>query len=168
MPLWQLFVPENAYTPEEMTDLGNRITDIYSSAESMENWGFWFPRFYTSVVFHEIKAERFIVGGEPRDQFIQIEVVHIAGGEEGDDRPPNEQIAERTGLSETDLLEKYMQTVYPALKPYVQDRGYEWEIHVENAPHHSWRVDGQKPPYPGSEDYKRWVEDNKATPRTFA
>jgi phenylpyruvate tautomerase PptA (4-oxalocrotonate tautomerase family) len=168
MPLWQLFVPENAYTPEEMKDFANRITDIYSGPESMKNWGFQFPRFFTSVVFHEFKPERFIVGGEPRDKFIQIEVVHIAGGEADDDRPPNEQAAERMGgLTEAEVFEKFYDVVNPTLKPYIEDRGYEWEIHIENAPAVSWRVDGQVVPRPPSEDWERWLKDDKASPRTF-
>ncbi|MFE7721380.1 tautomerase family protein [Nocardia rhizosphaerihabitans] len=168
MPLWQLFVPENAYTPEDRSDLAERITNIYSSPEAKENFGFSFPRFYTSVVFHEIKADAFFVGGEPRDKFVQIEVVHIAGGAEGDDRPVNDQTAETMGLSVDDLMERYFNMVFPALKPYIEDRGYECEFHVENAPAVTWRIDGMIPPPPGSEDERRWVKDNKASPRVFA
>lgn len=167
MPLWHLYVPEDAFTDEDMADLANRITDIYSSPEAMENWGFWFPRFYTSVIFNEVKPERFIVGGKPRDKFIQIEVVHIAGGEPDSDRTPNERAAEYTGLTETELMEKYYQVVYPKLKPYIEDRGYEWEMHVENAPAHSWRIDGQVAPFPGSKDWDRWFEDDRASARTY-
>lgn len=36
MPLWQLFIPENAYTAQEKNDLANVITDIYSSQEPLE------------------------------------------------------------------------------------------------------------------------------------
>ena len=165
MPLWKMYVPKGAYLAEEMEDLGNRITDIYSGPSAMENWGFVFPRFYTSVIFHEVEKGKFLIGGEPRDQFIQIEVVHIAGGMEGDSRTPNEQAAERMGISETEVMEKFFQiAVYPTLKPYIQDRGYEWEISIENAPAHSWRIDGLIAPPADSVAHKRWTEENKTSP----
>lgn len=167
MPLWQLFTPENAYTPEERAEFAEQITNIYSSPEAKENFGFSFPRFYTSVVFHEIKADSFFVGGEPRNQFVQIEVVHIAGGSDDDERPVNDQVAATMGLTVEALMERYFTMVNRVLKPFVADRGYEVEFHVENAPAVTWRIDGMIPPPPGSEDELRWVAENKASPRVL-
>ena len=168
MPLWHLYVPEDAFTDEDMHDLANRITNIYSSPEAMENFGFSFPRFYTSVIFHEIKPARFCIGGEPRDKFIQIQVAHIAGGTDGDDRPVNDQVAETMGVTVQELFDRYFSLVLPALKPYIEDRGYEWEFSIQNDPAVSWRIDGMIPPAPGTEDMRRWDKENKASPRTYA
>jgi len=156
MPLWQLFTPQNAYTREEKADLARKITDIYSSEFSRENFGFELPRFYTSVVFHEIKADSFFVGGEPRDKFIQIEVVHIAR--------TNEAAAALVGITVEEILGRYFEKVNELLKPYVADRGYEVEFHVETAPFETWQIDGMTPPPPYSEDELRWAKDNKSSP----
>ncbi|MDV7357715.1 tautomerase family protein [Rhodococcus oxybenzonivorans] len=160
MPLWQLFTPKNAFTSEEKGDLARRITDIYSGPRAQEKIGFVLPRFYTSVVFHEFDADSFYVGGEPRDQFIQIEVVHIAR--------VTEQVAELLEISVEQLLASYFELVDEALKPYIADRGYECEFHVETAPFETWRIDGLTPPPPDSEEERRWFEDNKSSPYVTA
>jgi phenylpyruvate tautomerase PptA (4-oxalocrotonate tautomerase family) len=156
MPLWQLFTPKDAFTSEEKRDLAERITNVYSGPDAVKTIGIELPRFYTSVVFHEFSSDSFFVGGEPRDQFIQIEVVHIAR--------VTEEVAELIGVSVADLLGSYFQMVDKALKPYVADRGYECEFHVETAPFETWRIDGLTPPPPDSEAERRWAKDNKSSP----
>jgi phenylpyruvate tautomerase PptA (4-oxalocrotonate tautomerase family) len=155
MPLWQIFTPENAYTAEEKADLATKITDIYSSDFTQEQLGFVLPRFYTSVIFHEIKADDFYVGGESRNQFIQIEVVHIAR--------TVATAAAKAGTSEEESLRRYFEKVDEVLKPYIADRGYEVEFHAEPAPFETWRIDGMVPPPPWSEDELRWGKDNRAS-----
>ncbi|MDV7089952.1 tautomerase family protein [Rhodococcus opacus] len=156
MPLWQLFTPENAYTSEEKADMARKIVDLYSSDFSQENFGFVLPKFYTSVIFHEIKAESFFVGGEPRDQFVQIEVVHIAR--------TVETSAAKLGITPEETLRRYFEQMDNVLKPYIADRGYELEFHAEPAPFETWRIDGMVPPEPWSEDELRWGKDNKSSP----
>lgn len=160
MPLWQLFTPKGAFTSEEKADLANKITDIYSGPESEQTIGITLPRFYTSVVFHEFSSDSFFVGGEPRDRFIQIEVVHIAR--------TTEQVAEMIGTSVEELLGKYFAQVDNSLKPYIADRRYECEFHVETAPFETWRIDGLTPPPPYSEAELRWAKDNKSSPYATA
>ncbi|MDV7357711.1 tautomerase family protein [Rhodococcus oxybenzonivorans] len=156
MPLWQLFTPENAFTSEEKADLASKITNIYSSDWARENFGFELPRFYTSVVFHEIKADSFFVGGESRDKFVQIEVVHIARTNEG--------AAALAGITVEEILRRYFENVNGLLEPYIADRGYECEFHVETAPFETWRIDGMTPPPPHSAAERRWFEDNRSSP----
>ena len=153
MPLWQLFVPQDAFTADDKRDLGNRITNIYS-----EN--FDLPRFYTTVVFHELKAESFLIGGEPRDQFVQVAIVHAA-------RTAG-QIAERLGVTEADVNGVFLTLAHAALEPYVPARGYESELHVENVPHETWNIDGMEPPPPWSDVEKRWAKDNRSSPYILA
>jgi len=155
MPLWQLLTPENAYTPEEKADMAEKITNIYSSDWSRENFGFELPKFYTSVVFHEVKADSFFVGGESRDNFVQVEVVHIAR--------TNEQAAELAGITVEEILKRYFENVNGILKPYTIDRGYEVEFHVETAPFETWQIDGMVPPEPYSEDERRWYTENRSS-----
>jgi hypothetical protein len=80
----------------------------------------------------------------------------------------NDQVAELMGVTVEELFERYFSLVLPALKPYIEDRGYEWEFSIQNDPAVSWRIDGMIPPAPGTEDMQRWDKDNKASPRTFA
>jgi phenylpyruvate tautomerase PptA (4-oxalocrotonate tautomerase family) len=160
MPLWQLFTPKDAFTSEEKRDLAERITNVYTGPKAIESIGFSLPRFYTSVVFHEFDAHSFFVGGEPRDKFIQIEVVHIAR--------VTETVADQLSISVEELLAGWFVMVEEALKPYIADRGYECEFHTEDAPHETWRIDGLEPPPPDSEAEKRWAKDNKSSPYTAA
>jgi len=46
MPLWHIYCPENAYSTEDKRALATRITDLYADVG--------LPRFYASVVFHEL------------------------------------------------------------------------------------------------------------------
>jgi phenylpyruvate tautomerase PptA (4-oxalocrotonate tautomerase family) len=155
MPLWQLFVPEDAYTADDKLELGKRITGIYS-----DNFGD-LPRFYTTVIFHELKPESFLVGGELRDsKFVQIAIVHAAR--------TTEEVAERMGIPVTDLEQAFLKMVGELLRPYVADRGYEWELHVEKAPRETWIIDGMAPPPQWSEDEKRWARENKSSPLVAA
>jgi phenylpyruvate tautomerase PptA (4-oxalocrotonate tautomerase family) len=153
MPLWQIFVPEDAYTAEDKQALGERITAIYSD-------NFDIPRFYTTVFFHEAKPESYLVGGEPRNQFVQIAIVHAARS--------GEQIAERLGVALSDINNKFLELAHEALNPYVRDRGYESELHVEDAARETWNIDGMPPPPPWSEAEKRWVKDNHSSPYVAA
>lgn len=153
MPLWQIFAPEGAYTAEDKKALGERITAIYS-----EN--FDLPRFYTTVFFHQAKPDSYLVGGEPRDQFVQIAIVHAARS--------SEQIAERLGVSLEDVNNTFLKFAHEALKPYVADRGYETELHVEEAARGLWNIDSMPPPPPWSEAERRWAKDNKSSPYAVA
>lgn len=160
MPLWQLFTPKDAFTNEEKRDLAERITNIYTGSRAIEVIGFSLPRFYTSVVFHEFDPDSFFVGGEPRDQFVQIEVVHIAR--------VAEEVAEQLSISLEELLAGWFVLVDEALKPYIADRGFECEFHVEAAPFETWRIDGLTPPPPDSEAERRWGRDNRSSPYEVA
>lgn len=153
MPLWQIFVPEDAYTAEDKRALGERITAVYSD-------NFELPRFYTTVFFHEAKPESYLVGGEPRDQFVQVAIVHAAR--------TAEEVAERLGVSLADIKATFLKMAHEALRPYVADRGYEWELHVEEAQRETWHIDGMAPPPQWSEAEKRWAKDNKSSPYVAA
>ena len=153
MPLWQIFAPEGAYTAEDKRALADRITNIYSD-------NFDLPRFYTTVFFHEAKPESYLVGGEPRDQFVQIAIVHAAR--------TSEEVAERAGVTLEDIQNKFLELSHEALKPFVPDRGYETELHVETAERGMWNIDGMSPPPQWSEVEKRWAKDNKSSPYVSA
>jgi len=48
------------------------------------------------------------------------------------------------------------------LIPFTKDKGYEWEVHVEESERILWTENGLVPPMPGSEGEKLWAKVNKA------
>jgi phenylpyruvate tautomerase PptA (4-oxalocrotonate tautomerase family) len=141
MPLWKLYTPVGAYTADDKKNLVERITKMYTDID--------LPKFYVDVIFHEVPKESFFIGAEPVDNFIRITAVHIA----------------RTLTSE-ELRGAWLQNVNAALAPYVQDRGYTWEFHIDETPADLWTCQGIRPPAMGSDSEKRWTREGKATPHT--
>src|SRR5262249_60854951 len=66
MPLWHIYCPENAYSVEDKRALATRITDLYAE--------FGLPRFYVSVVFHELPKDSLLVGGKATNDFVRIKI----------------------------------------------------------------------------------------------
>ena len=142
MPLWRLYVPANAYSVNEKQTFARGITNIYSS---------FLPRFYVNVLFHDIAPESFLVGGEQRSNFVRISIEHIA----------------RT-MTDDETKLAFFKSVSEVIAPYVEQRGYDWELNVQEMPFDLWRVQGFCPPRPDTEDEKRWRLENRASPRTHA
>ena len=78
MPLWHIYCPADAYTAPDKQALASAVTDLYAGEPSQ------LPRFYVSVVFQELPADCFFIGGEPRNNFVRIWINHIAVHMEGD------------------------------------------------------------------------------------
>ena len=70
MPLWHIYCPENAYSAEDKCALATCITDLYADVG--------LPRFYASVVFHELPKNSFFVGGKATNDFVRIWIDQIA------------------------------------------------------------------------------------------
>jgi hypothetical protein len=51
-----------------------------------------------------------------------------------------------------------------SVDPFVRERGYAWEIHIDETPIELWSIEGMKPPAPGSDWEKRWAQENRAVP----
>ncbi len=68
MPLWHVYHPEGAWTPDDKRSLAERITALYSRL----------PKFYVGVVFQAVAKDSFFIGGEPRADFVRIWIDHIA------------------------------------------------------------------------------------------
>jgi len=150
MPLWQLFVPEDAYSPEDKIGFAEDITKIYSE-------GVGLPRFYVSVIFHDVPKHSFLIGGEPRSEFVRVSIDHIARR--------FEELPERLGLpQDVDLAGQWRDVCAAVLKPWVADRGFNWELHTDETPIAYWYIDGLTPPPGWSEQEKTWAEENRATP----
>ena len=140
MPLWKIYHPVKAYSAEDKKALAQAITDVY--ARSM-------PRFYVGVVFQEVSEDNFYIGGEPHPRFVRIWVDHIARTFQSEDR--------KTG---------FFLRMNQVLAPWIAERGFDWEMHVDETPFDLWTIQGYFPPREGTEDERRWIAENRASPRT--
>src|SRR5258705_3766983 len=58
------------------------------------------------------------------------------------------------------------ETVDTTLKPWVGDRGFDWEISIDETPFDLWSLQGEIPPPFQSIAEKRWVAENRASSYT--
>jgi len=140
MPLWNIYHPVDAYTVSDKQALAERITAIYAP---------FMPKFYVTVIFQPVEAESFYIGGQTRNNFIRIWIDHIARDF------PNEEASVR-----------FINAVNKVLAPWVKDRGFDWEFHVDETPFSMWSIQGYFAPSEGTEDEARWIAENKPSPRT--
>jgi phenylpyruvate tautomerase PptA (4-oxalocrotonate tautomerase family) len=138
MPLWHIYCPKDAYTDADKSAFANRITDLYAEIG--------LPRFYVSVIFEELPKHAFFIGGKPTNDFVRVWI---------------DQIARRTSPAQR---WPWLQRVNETLRPFVKERGYRWEIHIDETPIDLWTIEGLKPPEAGSETEKLWVRQDRATP----
>jgi len=134
MPLWNIHCNEGAYSSADKRAFAEAITDIYAS------WGL--PRFYVSVVFHEISKDSLFIGGVPRDNFVRISIDHIARS------------------ASTKQREKMLSILNKHIAPFVGARGLNWELHIDETPRDMWTIEGMVPPESGSAEEQRWASDN--------
>ncbi len=137
MPLWKIYHPEGAYTPQDKQAIAARITEVYRML----------PKFYVGVVFQEVAPTSFYVGGEPASDFVRIWVDHIA-----------------RSFDSEDLKARFLAAIGQLLAPYIDDRGLRWEMHVDETPFSLWTIQGLRPPLPDSEAEKRWKAENRPSP----
>lgn len=139
MPLWRVTHPAGAYSDEDRKGFAENITAVYSAIP--------IPKFYVVSIFNEAQRGDLYVGGELHDSFVRIEIEHMARTLEG-------PVLRRWWVS---LVERL-------IAPYVQERGYEWEVTINEAPADLWMIQGEVPPPFESVAEKRWVRENKPTP----
>jgi phenylpyruvate tautomerase PptA (4-oxalocrotonate tautomerase family) len=141
MPLWQIFHPTDAYTPEDKKVLANRITALYEKSN--------LPKFYVVTVFHPVPADSIYVGGEPRSNFVRFKIDQMA-------RTMSGQI----------LRDWWMRRVEDVIAPFVKERGLESEVQIDELPADLWTMNGLVPPPFESHAEKRWAKENKASAYT--
>jgi hypothetical protein len=61
-----------------------------------------------------------------------------------------------------------MAVIEEKLAPLVKERGYDWEVHIDETPTDLWRVQGLVPPPPESSTERLWAKENKPTPYEMA
>ncbi len=139
MPLWRIYTPVGAYSAEDKKALSSALMSVYVDAG--------LPKFYVNVLFHEVAEDNFYIGGEPRRNFVRLVAEHIA-----------------RHLATTELRRNAMALFEAKIAPFVKDRGYDWEMHVNETPFDLWQVQGLVPPLAESEGEKLWVQGNQPVP----
>ena len=134
MPLWKIYHPEGAFSAEDKQAISEQITGVYRML----------PKFYVGVVFQVVAADSFYVGGQPAPDFVRIWVDHIA----------------RTFEDEA-MKDRFLAAIARIFKPFVDDRGLRWEMHVDETPFSLWTIQGLRPPLPNSEAEQRWHAEDR-------
>jgi phenylpyruvate tautomerase PptA (4-oxalocrotonate tautomerase family) len=137
MPLWKIYHPAGAYTDDDKNAFSKSITSLYEMVP--------IPKFYVVCVFEEMPAGTIYVGGERNDQFVRIRVDQIARTMPG-------QIVREWWVGQLERV----------IGPWVRERGYDWELSVDETPFDLWSLQGEIPPPFESIAEKRWVAENKA------
>lgn len=138
MPLWKIHHPVDAYTAEDKKQFSTAITGMYDAIP--------IPKFYVVVLFEEVSAENCYVGGDSHDRFVRITIDQMA----------------RT-LPGQVVREWWVHLLDKTIRPWVGDRGYDWEFTINEAPFDLWSLQGFVPPPFESVAEKRWVAENKAS-----
>jgi len=143
MPLWKVYHPVGAFTAEDKKELAKRVTEVYARVP--------IPKFYVVFIFEEVAKDSCFVGGGRLNKINRFKVDQIA----------------RT-LPGPVIREWWTRTLDEVLAPFVKDRGYDWEISIDETPFDLWSLQGELPPPFESVAEKRWVKENKASSYTLA
>ncbi|KAF4311532.1 Tautomerase [Botryosphaeria dothidea] len=150
MPHIRIYHPaERAFTDaKDRKGLADNITNMYTSSG--------IPAFYVIVHFVPVPSTHFFVGGRNGDSdqgnadpsqppMIRVNVDHIARA------------------MATIESQKYFFT--RALKPYIADKGYDWEYYnMVESPKEYGKVNGIYLPPIGGEVEQRWAKENRPSP----
>ncbi|KAH7087717.1 putative oxalocrotonate tautomerase [Paraphoma chrysanthemicola] len=154
MPLWTIFHPAEAFTtPESKRDFAESITAIYATT---------LPPFYINVIFMRVEPDSLYIGAVARPS------PHVQANEPGSrsDRPfiriTVEHIA-RT-LPNEEYRDWMLGNLDAAMKPHIQDKGYDWEYSIHETRRDMWKVNGHVPPMPLTEAELEWVRLNEPVP----
>jgi phenylpyruvate tautomerase PptA (4-oxalocrotonate tautomerase family) len=139
MPLWKVYHPVGAYSAQDKKEFAEQVTAMYSRIP--------IPKFYVVMIFEEVAADSVYVGGVSHGKFVRLKLEHMA----------------RT-LPGPVVREWWVKAVDQLIAPYVRDRGYDWEVTIDEVPADLWSLQGEIPPPFESHAEKRWVKENKASP----
>lgn len=140
MPLWKIYCPVDEFSNDEKKAISVALTDLYGRV---------MPRFFVGVIFQEVDGNNFYIGGEPNGRFVRIWVDHIA----------------RT-MDTTEQKQRFFSAVNSIFQPIIEAKQLRWELHVDETPFDLWTIQGILPPRAETEDEKRWIAENKPSPRT--
>jgi hypothetical protein len=103
------------------------------------------------VIFEEVAADSFFVGGAAHGTFVRIQIDQLARAVPG-------PVTRGWWVKNVDRV----------IASWVRDRGYDWEFTITEPPFDLWSLQGQIPPPFESLAERRWIQEDKATPYTHA
>jgi len=142
MPLWNIYCPAGEFSDDEKQKISTDLANLYGRV---------MPKFYVGVLFHEVDARNFYIGGERSGNFVRISVDHIARTMD----TPEQKLA-------------FFGAIASVFSPLIEDRNLRWELHVDETPFDLWTIQGHFPPRAGTDDERRWMSENKASARTHS
>ena len=63
-----------------------------------------------------------------------------------------------------EVRDRFFREVEEALKPFIADKGWDWEWNVEETRRDMWSTNGLVPPMPDSKSETEWIEANRPLP----
>ena len=109
MPLWKVYHPVGAYSAQDKKEFAEQVTAMYSRIP--------IPKFYVVMIFEEVAADSVYVGGVSHGKFVRLKLEHMA----------------RT-LPGPVVREWWVKAVDQLIAPFVRDRGYDWEVTIDEVP----------------------------------
>jgi len=149
MPLWRIFHPPALFSTQDKQGLATAITAIYTNSPNVR-----FPAFYVNVLFLELSPASFFVGGAPQDNFVRIAIEHIAYNFDTSKR----------ALEDAEKMRWFMSRAEACIRPFVKEKGADWELHAAQTERELWRVQGLRAPAVGSEAENVWRETGRPVP----
>ncbi|CAM6083534.1 unnamed protein product [Calypogeia fissa] len=121
MPLHRIFHPPGIFSGEDKKSIAERLTAIYTSVG--------LPAFYVVVLSITVDKDSFFVGGKPTSKVVWIVSQHLA-----------------CQVVSSEEKAHSVQALEDAFAPYIKDRGFDWELHIEEHDRELWRENGIVPP----------------------
>ncbi|KAF1976043.1 hypothetical protein BU23DRAFT_59704 [Bimuria novae-zelandiae CBS 107.79] len=147
MPLYMIYHPKGTFsTNEEKGALAKDITALYTAIP--------LPAFYVNVIFMPLESDQIWIGGIPRPSphsaangpggdtsipFIRITIEHIA-----------------RALRTKEIRDSFLARLDKALKPHIEDEGFDWEYSLDETSRDLWKVQGLVPPQTETEAEREW------------
>ncbi|KAL5115029.1 hypothetical protein ACEQ8H_007070 [Pleosporales sp. CAS-2024a] len=159
MPLWTIYHPPTVFTDTATKQaLAHAITQIYTAIA--------IPAFYVNVLFQPIEATSFFVGGVSRPSSAQAQASsHEPGAGPDSTRPfiriTIQNIARK--ITNNVVRDGFLGRVDAALRPFIADKGFDWEYSVLETSRDLWKIQGLVPPFPDSVAEREWTRANRAT-----
>jgi phenylpyruvate tautomerase PptA (4-oxalocrotonate tautomerase family) len=156
MPLWRIYCHPDTFSVEERGGLAQSITGLYT------NLGL--PAFYVNVLFIAVPEVDFFVGGQQTKNLVRFSVEHVARAMPSGDSEEGQQRIAKWMERICDVRSRHMHTqltCLQTLRPFIPTDA-SWEVTTSNTPMDQWRIQGVKPPPPGSDEEKVWAKENRA------
>jgi len=114
MPLWKVYHPAGAFPAEDKKALSERVTNLAN---------IYIPKFYVVLIFEELAKDSCFEGGVPHNKFVRFKIDYMA----------------RT-IPGPIIREWWMKSLDELIAPFVRDKGYDWEIAIDETPVDLWSL----------------------------